>query len=351
MILQAKNNFPAEWSPQDAILLCWPYKTMDWEPILQQVEPVFCKIASVISSYQPVIIIAHDHFHQIAIEQRLQLFATNMNNIDWLIHANNDTWCRDFGPITIRRDAEIIALDYQFNGWGNKFESTMDNLTTTQLKTEGILTCQVESIPFVLEGGSIDSDGIGSLLTTEQCLLSSERNPLLNKQQIEDLLKQQLGCERVIWLKSGHLEGDDTDAHIDNLARFCNHQTIAYASCNDPDDSHYHNLKQMETELKALRTTDKQPYQLIALDIPAAIYDDEQRLPASYVNFLITNKQVLMPTFNDANDNINLAKLQSVFTDRDVIGINSEAIIKQSGSIHCLTMQLTKGSINNEKIT
>jgi len=351
MILQAKNNFPAEWAPQDAILLCWPYKTMDWEPIQQQVEPVFCQIASVISNDQPVIIIAHDHFHQIAIEQQLQLSAANMNNIDWLIHTNNDTWCRDFGPITIRRDAEIIALDYQFNGWGNKFESSMDNLTTTQLKAEGILNCDIETIPIVLEGGSIDSDGIGSLLTTEQCLLSPERNPELNKQQIEDLLKQQLGCERIIWLKSGQLEGDDTDSHIDNLARFCNPNTIAYTCSNDPNDSHYQSLKQMEIELKALRTTDDQAYQLIALNIPTAIFDNGQRLPASYVNFLITNKQVLMPTFNDANDNINLAKLQSVFPDREVIGINSESLIKQSGSIHCLTMQLTKGSINNEKMT
>ena len=348
MILQAKNNLPAEWAPQDAILLCWPHKTMDWGPILAEVEPVFTQIVMTISSTQPVIIIAHDHKHQGDIEQQLQHASANVNNISWLHHSNNDTWCRDFGPIIIQRDAEIIALDYQFNGWGSKFESTMDNLTTTKLSAENILNCQLETVPLVLEGGSIDSDGAGNLLTTEQCLLSTERNPDLNKQQIEDRLKQQLGCERIFWLKSGQLEGDDTDAHIDNLARFCNSNTIAYASCNNPADSHYQSLKNMETELKALRTTDNQPYHLIALDIPAALYDQEQRLPASYVNFLITNKLVLMPIFNDDKDNINLAKLQSIFTDRKVIGIKSEALIKQSGSIHCLTMQLTKGSLNLE---
>jgi len=350
MILQAKNNLPAEWAPQDAILLCWPHESMDWAPILGEVEPVFTQIASIISSDQPVIIIARDHSHQTVIERLLGNSTTNQNNIKWLHQTNNDTWCRDFGPITIRRDAVTIALDYHFNGWGNKFESAMDNLTTTQLKAEGILNCDVETIDMVLEGGSIDSDGIGSLLTTEQCLLSPERNPELNKQLIEDLLKQQLGCERIIWLKSGQLDGDDTDSHVDNLARFCNPNTIAYTSCSDPHDIHYQSLKQMENELNALRTTDNQLYQLIAMDIPAAIYDHEQRLPASYVNFLITNNHVLMPTFNDPNDNINLAKLQSVFTDRKVIGINSEAIIKQSGSIHCLTMQLSKGSLKNEKM-
>jgi len=348
MILHKKTILPAEWAPQDAILLCWPHESMDWEPILAQVEPVFDQIAAAITGSESLIIIAHDRQHQSAISQRLNLKGLNQKSIHWLLHPNNDTWCRDFGPIIISRNNQTIALDFQFNGWGNKFEFDADNQLTAELKKQQLLNCDVEAVSLVLEAGSIESDGEGTLLTTEKCLLSASRNPLLNKQQIENQLNTQLGCERILWLKNGQLEGDDTDSHIDNLARFCSSDTIAYASCDDYNDPHYQWLKLMEAELKQFRTTNNLPYELIALSIPKPLYDDGQRLAASYVNFLITNRLVLVPTFNDPNDEINLDKLQSVFTDRKVIAIPCSDIVKQSGAIHCLTMQLPANSLKDK---
>lgn len=339
MNIQTKITFPAEWTQQDAILLCWPHINMDWQTILQEVETAFDEISFHISTHQALIIIAHDETHQEQIQQRLQSINANLKNIKWLIHTNNDSWCRDFGPITILNNSTPIALDFEFNGWGEKYPFEFDNATNQALTKQKLLQCKSQSLPFILEGGSIDSDGEGTLLTTSQCLLSDKRNPRLNQQEIEEQLKLHLGASRILWLNNGHLEGDDTDSHIDNLARFCNNDTIAYTYCNE-DDEHYASLSAMKIELEQLTTSKGKPYHLIPLNIPKAIYDDNQRLPASYVNFLITNKLVLMPTYNDEQDAINISQLQAVFNDREVIGIDCSSIIKQAGSIHCLTMQL-----------
>lgn len=349
MIIQTKTVFPAEWSPQEAILLCWPHKSMDWHALLNKVEPVFEQIVDYICRHQKLILIAHDEIHQTAIKLKLTKNNINTTSIKWLLHTNNDTWCRDYGPISIFKNGKCIALDFSFNGWGKKFKYENDNLTSQKLKRTNLLNGEMETIDFILEGGSIETDGLGTILTTEQCLLSANRNSQLNQKQIEETLSKNLGCNRILWLKHGHLEGDDTDAHIDNLARFCNANTIAYASCNDETDVHYHSLKAMESELKTFVTKDKNKYSLIPLLIPKPIFDNEQRLPASYANFLITNHYVLVPTYNDPQDRINLDKLQKVFNDRKVIGIPSNEIIKQYGSIHCLSMQLPSHTINKEK--
>lgn len=344
MKTQRKITLPAEWSFQDAILLCWPHKNMDWLPILQEVEKAFDEMSYHICLHQTLVIIAHDKAHQKEILQRLSNNSSNTDNIRFLIHTNNDSWCRDFGPICIVKDNTPIALNFEFNGWGEKYPFQFDNATNQKLKADQILSCELESIPFVLEGGSIDSDGEGTLLTTSQCLLSNKRNPLFNQQDIEQELATQLGTKRILWLKNGQLDGDDTDSHIDNLARFCNTDTIVYAYC-DENDSHFQSLHAMKLELEKFKTLSGTPYHLIPLKIPQALFDDGQRLAASYVNFLITNKLVLMPTYNDKQDDINITQLQSVFTDRKVIGIDCSSIIKQSGSIHCLTMQLPMGTV------
>jgi len=347
MNLQTKLILPAEWSFQDAILLCWPHSSMDWQPILKDVEPEFEQIAFHICQFQRLIIIAQDKHHQAYILDRLDSINAKIDNIQWLIHKTNDTWCRDFAPVCVKSDHEMLALNFEFNGWGNKYPSVLDNSTNDAIKQHNILKCSLNTIPFVLEGGSIDTDGLGTLLTTKACLLSEQRNPSYTQFDIEQLLLKQLGSDRIIWIENGYLSGDDTDSHIDNLARFCNTTTIAYASC-EPDDEHYPALSKMENELKQLKTKDGNPYQLIPLKIPLPIYDDEERLAASYVNFLITNDLVLVPTFNDKQDAINIAKLQDIFIERTVIGIDSRNIIKQSGSIHCLTMQLPQYTISDE---
>lgn len=345
MNLQKKKRLPAEWSEQDAILLCWPHLSMDWQPILEEVEPLFADIAFYIAEQQRLIIIAFNSAHQTQITERLIDRNVNISSISWLIHPNNDTWCRDFGPVCVQSDNEMTALDFLFNGWGNKFTADRDNEVIQALKSHQLLSCRVVSIPLVLEGGSIESDGAGTILTTTQCLLNEQRNPGLSQQAIEQKLIELLGCERILWLKSGYLEGDDTDSHIDNLARFVSESEIVYASCNNPDDIHYQPLKAMETELKRFRTINGKPYRLTPLYIPAAIYFEGGRLPASYVNFLITNHTILMPTYNDLEDEVNLNKLQMIFSSRKVIGIPCTSIVKQSGSIHCLTMQLPAHSL------
>lgn len=345
MNILTKTILPAEWSQQDAILLSWPHQSMDWQAILEEVQPAFDEMAYYICLGQKLIIIAYDDEHKKTIAQRLNNKGVNLESVSWLIHANNDTWCRDFGPITVIKDGRTIALDFEFNGWGDKYAHDADNLTSSRLKANKLINCPLEPQTIILEGGSIDSDGEGTLLTTTTCLLSPQRNPSLNRQQIEDKLSELLGCEHLIWISHGYLEGDDTDSHIDNLARFCSADTIAYAACDDENDAHYQSLKKMEDELRQLKTKNGHAYQLIALNIPQAIYDEGRRVPASYVNFLITNDYVLMPGYNDEQDKISMDKLQRVFTDRKVICIDSSSVIKQSGSLHCLTMQLPQHTI------
>lgn len=344
MNINTKVSLPAEWSFQDAILLCWPHANMDWQPILNEVEPAFDEIAFYICQHQSLVLIAHDAKHQQHILNRLSQSNVNIDNISWLLHSNNDSWCRDFGPITVIEDGSPLALDFTFNGWGNKFPHEFDNKTNQRLKSNQIIHCPLQSVDFVLEGGSIESDGNGTLLTSTQCLLSKQRNSDLDQAAIEHELKNKLGVDRVLWLNNGQLDGDDTDSHIDNLARFCNEDTIVYASCRESDD-HFASLNAMKDELEQFKRSDGKEYQLIPLHIPEPLYDQYQRLPASYVNFLITNKFVLMPTYNDPQDNINRDTLQSLFTDRQVIGIDCTSIIKQSGSIHCLTMQLPQHTL------
>ena len=199
-------------------------------------------------------------------------------------------------------------------------------------------------MPLVLEGGSIESDGAGTLLITAACLLSPNRNPHLSREQIESLLKEQLGVERILWLHRGWLAGDDTDSHIDTLARLCPDDTILYTACDDPADEHFEELAAMKRELEGLRSRENRPYRLIPLPFPAAKQGlDDERIPATYANFLIINGAVLVPTYEDRHDAAALAAVGLSFPGREIIGINCSSIILQHGSLHCLTMQLPKG--------
>jgi len=199
MNIQTKITLPAECSSQDSILLCWPHSNIDWQPILQKVEKVFDEMSYLISQYQTLIIIAHDKTHQQAILQRLNTNNSNTDNIKFLTHANNDNWCRDFGPISIIQNNTPIALNFEFNGWGEKYPFQFDNEMNLALKNHQVLSCEMQTIPFVLEGGSIDSDGEGTLLTTSQCLLSKTRNPTFSKEAIEQELLTRLGVTRIFW--------------------------------------------------------------------------------------------------------------------------------------------------------
>jgi agmatine deiminase len=339
------RRLPAEWEPQSGIMVTWPHAHSDWASTLSTAEATYLQLAITICRYEKVLIVCYDEAHQVHVFQQLQSVACDMDNIRFALAPSNDTWARDHGPITMLQDGTPYLLDFTFNGWGGKYASELDNAINQRLASQHVWGNNVlDSIPFVLEGGSIDSDGEGTILTTESCLLTESRNAGQDKHQIEHVLKKTLGCQRVMWLHHGLLAGDDTDGHIDTLARFCDAETIAYVSCDDPRDPHYVDLKAMEDELKALRTQDDKPYTLVPLPLPASKLDEDgRRLPATYANFLIINGAVLVPTYRDTLDEKILHLLGNYFPARDIIGIDSLPLIRQNGSLHCITMQLPAG--------
>jgi len=314
----SSKRWPAEWEPQDAVLLAWPHENTDWSPVLQQAQVTFSNIIQAIERFQRVILV-----------------GPNAYNL-----PTNDTWARDFGPITIEENGKPVLLDFTFNGWGGKFPADRDNAVNRSLHKQGAFgITPMRSIDLILEGGSIESDGEGTLLTTAACLLNPNRNPQLSRDQIEQRLKEELGVHTILWLENGSLAGDDTDAHIDTLARLCPDKTIVYVACDDPDDEHFEDLKAMELELMEL-----QGYRLLPLPWPSAKYDEEgQRLPATYANYLVINGAVLVPTYNDPSDAAALDVVQKAFPGREIIGIDCSTLILQHGSLHCVTMQIPKG--------
>jgi len=323
-------------------MLTWPHKNTDWVSNLATVEPVFKQIVREISLREQVVIICQNNTHREHI-QRLLDSAEIIEKCIFCYADSNDVWARDHGPITVSDSSSLKMLDFQFNGWGDKYAFDLDNAINQQMAADGLFSAEYEAVPFILEGGSIETDGKGTLLTTEHCLLSPKRNPQFSIETLTSQLKTYLGTDNILWLKHGQLSGDDTDGHIDTLARFCNETTIAYCSCK-PTDEHYNELKAMEDELKTMKNSHGNTYQLIDLPLPDPVYDDDgKRLPATYANFLIINQAVLVPVYNDPQDQPVLDKLSSVFTDRQVIGINCLPIIEQYGSLHCLTMQLPLG--------
>lgn len=337
-----------EWTPQDAIQLTWPREEGDWAPLLEDIEATLAHIVLATAPYQRVLICVPDEHTRRRLTQLFNVDGLTDTQIQLQVVASNDTWARDHGPISVANSAgELRLLDYTFTGWGGKFSASLDNQITQRLAAAHCWNCPVESRSLVLEGGGIETDGEGTLLTTEACLLNPNRNPHLSRTDIETQLRLDLGIKHFLWLRNGYLEGDDTDSHIDTLARFCSTDTIAYVHCDDPDDPHYPALAAMQEELQGFRQQDGKPYQLIPLPWPAACYapDDGRRLPATYANFLIINQAVLVPVYNDPADERALEALGRAFPERQLIPIDCTSVIRQHGSLHCLTMQLPKGTL------
>ncbi|MGW8229130.1 MAG: agmatine deiminase family protein [Gammaproteobacteria bacterium] len=341
------RSLPAEWAPQSGVMLTWPHSQSDWHANLAAVEQVYLELARVICRHEKLLLVCYDTTHQQHIHDLLQPHV-DLTQVVFAQHRSNDSWARDHGPITVLEQNQPRLLDFQFNGWGGKYAHDLDNQITTAVHADGIFgNTPLDRVDIILEGGSIDSDGEGCLLTTRVCLCHPRRNPNLSVADIERHLKQLLGIERILWLEHGWLAGDDTDSHIDMLARFCDAHTIAYSTCDDSEDEHYPALSAMQAELTAMTRRDGQPYKLVALPIPRAIFNQQgDRLPASYANFLIINAAVLVPQYGDPADAIALQRLTACFPGREVIGINCRAVIEQFGSLHCLTMQLPTGVLN-----
>lgn len=320
----------------------FPHAGTDWADVLDSVIPCFVNIIETVSRYEPVLVVCHD-----AAEVGAYLRGIDPQRLLLVELPSNDTWARDHGGITVLENGRPRLLDFVFNGWGLKFAADQDNLITGRLATRGVFgTVPVVPGGLVLEGGAIESDGAGALLTTAECLLSPNRNPHLTKEEIEARLMELFGLGRVLWLHHGFLAGDDTDSHIDTLARFCDAATITYVQCTDPGDEHYQALQAMEAELQAFRTAQGEPYRLVPLPMPAAIYDEQgRRLPATYANFLIVNGAVLAPTYGVPEDAPALERLRPLFPGREIIGIDCRPLIGQHGSLHCISMQYPEGVV------
>ena len=301
----------AEWEHQSMVQLTWPHEGTDWAPILDEITAVYENMASEIRKREPLLI------------------------VDSIPH--NDTWARDHGFITVEEDSVLFLLDFKFNGWGEKFEAALDNEINKHLYEQGLVKGTYEDhLDFVLEGGSIESDGKDTVFTTECCLMAPHRNQPLTKEEIEERLKEWLGAERIVWLQHGSLIGDDTDGHIDTLVRICPNDTLLYTG----GDKDHPDLAEMEKELQDLQTLDGKPYRLLKLPLPRPIYDDGDRLPATYANYLIINGAVLVPTYKQPDlDQEAMDVIQQAFPDREIVGIDCCAVIKQHGSLHCCTMQ------------
>ncbi len=337
--------FPAEWAPQDAVIVCWPHHASDWQAQFPEIEIDYLSLAIAILESESLIIICRDKSHRQHIESLLPQ-ESYVHRIIFAEIETNDTWCRDFGPITVIKDQQPLLFDFQFNGWGNRYASELDNRINQELHSQKLFNAAIEPSSFILEGGSIETDGEGTLLTTESCLLNRNRGHS-NKKTVEVELHRQLAVKNILWLKSGWLAGDDTDNHIDNLARFTSKDTIAYAHCENRDDIHFDELEKMSQELSNMRQIDGQNYKLVPVPLPDACYHhkDYHRLPASYLNFLITNQAVLVPAFGKKQDKEAKMILQKCFPDRRIIAIKSNGFVQQNGGLHCLTMQLPRGTL------
>lgn len=335
-------RFPAEWEKQSAVLIAWPHKLGDFLN-LQAVEQSYRFIADTISQHQQLIIVCHDDSHQ----QHIKDSISNDDNIDFIQATFNDIWVRDTVFLSVENDGQPLLLNFIFNGWGQKYPHHDDNaLNHKLLPNPPFQGAKHLDINLVLEGGSVESDGIDTILTTRQCLLNPNRNKGLSQQEIEQQLLQHLGAKRVLWIDQENLSGDDTDAHIDTLARFCSVDTIAYTSCEDTNDPHYASLKNMEAQLQALRTHAGTAYQLIPLPMPQPIYDEDgQRLPANYANFLIINNAVMVPVYDDPMDAVALERLAGCFPDRKIIATPCQPLVHQYGSLHCMTMQFPEKAL------
>ena len=318
-------RLPAEWEPQSCVQLTWPHKDTDWAPMLEEITATYEEMAHAISCREDLLIVGGKG----------------------LDIPSDDTWARDHGFISLIDDrGHRCLVDFCFNGWGDKFPAEQDNAINRHLYEKGAIEGEyVDCLDFVLEGGSIESDGCGTIFTTTGCLLAPHRNQPLTKEEIEARLLKELHAKRILWIDHGNLTGDDTDGHIDTLVRICPNDTLLYVGCDDPDDEQYAELKLMEEQLKTFRTLGGKPYRLLKFPMPRPIFDHEQslRLPATYANFLVINGAVLCPTYNQAdNDAQALRLISEAFPDRDIVPIDCRSIIKQHGSLHCCTMQFPR---------
>lgn len=331
---------PPEWARQSAVQLTWPHEGTDWREYLPEINATYVEMADAITRHEGLLVVTPEPEHVAALlKERLTEWQFNRVKIHKC--PTNDTWARDHAFITLTDGSWKRLLDFRFNGWGDKFPSALDNAINRSLYINKVVDGEyVDHNDFVLEGGSIESDGQGTVMTTTQCLMAPHRNQPLTRPEIEQKLKDMLGAERIIWIEHGRLEGDDTDGHIDTIVRMAPNDTLLYIGTDDATDANYSELRLMEEQLKELRTACGRPYRLLRLPMPRPIYDGDDRLPATYANFLIINGAVIYPTYAQPDNDAEAARvIAEAFPDRELIAIDSRTVVRQHGSLHCCTMQ------------
>ncbi|MBS0431650.1 MAG: agmatine deiminase family protein [Proteobacteria bacterium] len=342
---QRNGLLPAEWEPQAAVLIAWPHEGTDWEPRLLATESSYVALACAIARFERVLVCVPDDAVRERAGELLAAAGANRSNVRFVGIPYDDTWLRDSGPVTLRGEAGFTLADFRFTGWGGKFEGERDDALIEGLLERDVFAPGIGHARFdwALEGGAIESDGRGTLLTTWRCL--HQRHPGLSRTDITRELCESLGAQRVLWLERGYLQGDDTDAHIDTLARFAPDDAIVYQACDDAEDPHFDELAAMRGELAALRTSDGRPYRLFPLPWPQPITDDGRRLAASYANYLVINGAVLVPAYGDAADSDAARVIGEAHPGREIVPIPCRPLIWQNGSLHCVTMQVPEGAL------
>ena len=341
---ESDARLPAEWEPQSAVLIAWPHAGTDWAERLAEVETTYVALVQAIVRFEQAVVCVPDKGLETHAHRCLADAGVDLSRVRFVRAEYDDTWLRDSGPITLRTPAGFRLMDFRFTGWGGKFGASRDDALVEALHQAGLFRdAERAPVGFALEGGAIDTDGAGSLLTTWECL--SQRHPDDSREELSAKLAGWLAQERVLWLDHGFLEGDDTDAHVDTLARFASQDAIVFQGCDDPQDSHYPHLRAMADELAALRTRDGRPYRLFELPWARPILDEGRRLAASYANFLIVNGAVLMPAYGEEADGRAQAVMREAFPDRQIVPVPCRPLIWQNGSLHCITMQLPEGVV------
>ena len=340
--MEKRYILPPEWAEQYAIQLTWPHAGTDWRGCLDAICAVYVEMADAVTRHEKLIVVTPEPEH---VRTQLERKLTDRQLANVTLHRcpTNDTWARDHGFITLTGGGVPRLLDFRFNGWGCKFPAELDNAINRSLYGSGVVKGEyVDMDGFVLEGGSIESDGQGTVFTTSQCLLAPNRNQPLTRREIEERLKDSLSASHIVWIDHGRLDGDDTDGHIDTLVRVAPGDTLVDVSCADPADNQYADLQLMEKQLGTLRTASGKPYRLLPLPMPRPIYDEDGgRLPATYANFVIINGAVIYPTYGQPDNDAEAARIiGEAFPGREMIGIDSLTVIRQHGSLHCCTMQI-----------
>lgn len=337
------KEFLPEWVTCDGVLMALPNENTDWNYILPEALDQYKRIIrAFVKENIQIVLLCHDK-----IQAETIIGPDDSKEITFVEIDYNDTWTRDYGPLVILKHGDLRILDFGFNGWGLKFAADKDNQVNRRLNEKSFYTKGLyrNETAFILEGGSVDTDGEGTILTTTRCLCSPNRNGYLSKKEADEELRKRLGAEHILFLDYGALMGDDTDSHIDTLARMAPENIILFTGCREVDDPQFEELLKMRAQLSMFRNKEGNPYNLVELPLPSPIYDENgERLPATYANYLVTEKVIFMPTYNQPEkDELAMQTVKIAFPYHKVVGLDCRTLIKQHGSLHCATMQLPKG--------